>query len=104
MSQIRVLLGFHQGQVFALKAPSLVIGRDLRSDIVLHPDSAASRRHAEIYFKNGRWSLRDLGSMNGTSLNGQPADDNLLGDQDEIVIGDNVFIFEDAGPDVAETR
>ncbi len=42
--------------------------------------------------------------MNGTSLNGQPADDNLLRDQDEIVIGDNVFIYEDADVGVAETR
>lgn len=42
--------------------------------------------------------------MNGTSLNGQSADDNPLRDQDEIVIGDNVFIYEGADVGVPETR
>ncbi len=71
---------------------------------MLHPESAASRRHAEVYAKNGGWSVRDLGSVNGTALNGRLASDELLGDKDEIVIGDNVFVFEDTDPLVAETE
>ena len=104
MPQIRVLLGFQQGQVYCLTEGPVVIGRDPKSDIMLHPESAASRRHAEVYAKNGGWSVRDLGSVNGTALNGRLASDELLGDKDEIVIGDNVFVFEDTDPLVAETE
>jgi MoxR-like ATPase len=101
MPQIRVLLGYQQGQVFSLSNHNVVIGRDVKSDIVLHPDSAASRRHAEILFVEGQWRVKDLGSVNGTVLNGQPVREELLSDKDEVVIGDNVFVFEDKDADSA---
>jgi len=47
----------------------VVLGRE-SSDIVLR-DPAVSRRHAELYFDNGRWMVRDLESSNGTFVNGQ---------------------------------
>jgi len=102
MPQIRVLLGYQQGQVFSLGNRVLVVGRDPNADIVLHPDSAASRRHAEVVLLNGNWSLRDLGSANGTILNGRPVREERLTDQDEMEIGDNVFVFENTDPEVSQ--
>ena len=102
MPQIRVLLGYQQGQIFCLDETAVSIGRDPKSGIVLHPDSAASRRHAELFPANGQWRVRDLGSVNGTVLNGRPIQTEVLRDKDEILIGDNVFVFEDKDRDAAQ--
>ena len=49
----------------------LTLGRAPSNDIVLH-DERASRVHAEIRPVEGRWSIRDLQSRNGTTINGEP--------------------------------
>jgi FHA domain/DUF1707 SHOCT-like domain len=47
----------------------VVVGRAPDCDCVV-PEDCASRRHAEIWRESGRWFVRDLGSRNGTRLNG----------------------------------
>ena len=47
----------------------LLLGRHPRCDIVLE-DESVSRRHAQILFRDGIWVIRDLGSTNGTTVNG----------------------------------
>ncbi|MFN8676728.1 MAG: FHA domain-containing protein [Thermomicrobiales bacterium] len=59
-----------RGTVFPLKADSL-IGRETGLDIALD-DPRVSARHAEVTYRHEQWWLRDLGSSNGTLLNGQP--------------------------------
>jgi MoxR-like ATPase len=94
MPQLRVLLGHQQGQVFALGARPTLIGREPACDIVLPPESPASRKHAEVVSENGEWIVRDLGSRNGTMLNGAVLQCAPLNHDDEIVVGENVFVFE----------
>jgi FHA domain/Domain of unknown function (DUF1707) len=53
-----------------LVGATLVIGRSSACQIVLGDDTV-SRRHAELRFEDGRWLLRDLGSSNGTYVNGR---------------------------------
>jgi hypothetical protein len=48
----------------------LTIGRSSACELVL-ADDTVSRRHAELFVEEGRWLLRDLGSSNGTYLNGR---------------------------------
>lgn len=64
-----------------------LIGRDLRRDVVLH-DAEVSRSHAELRPCDGRWRLADLGSRNGTYVNGRrivgPVD---IGPGDELRLG-----------------
>lgn len=95
MPQLRVLLGYQQGQIFSLARGPLSIGRDPDANVMLHPESAGSRRHAEIFSKDSGWFLRDLGSVNGTRLNGNRVAEAPIADKDEVLIGDNVFVFED---------
>lgn len=52
------------------------------------PSSRVSRRHAEIFWKDGKAWIRDLGSQNGTQVNGRPVvGEHQLLDQEEIVVG-----------------
>ncbi len=94
MPHLRVLLGYQQGQVYSLDARPTVIGRDPSSEIILDSESPASRRHAEIVCEDGEWTLCDLGSRNGTYLNGIRIERSPLNHLDEVLLGDSLFIFE----------
>src|SRR3954471_1959568 len=62
------------GEVYPLVAGQhCTLGRAPTNRIVLK-DDRCSREHAEVYYADGRWRLRDLESLNGTRLNGQPLD------------------------------
>jgi len=80
------------GRVFGLDRSSLVIGRadGAELEIPVHGDPYVSRRHAEIIELGDEWGVRDLGSTNGTRLNGSPlvgAEVRLIGADDVIEVG-----------------
>jgi hypothetical protein len=70
----------------------LTIGRLAECDVVLK-DKGASRRHAQIRTKDGVATLTDLGSTNGTRLNGQIVQTRALEDGDRITIGTTTIEF-----------
>ncbi len=80
------------GDTFPL-GEGIVIGRGRGSGIVVG-DSFASARHARIFLRSGQYWLEDLGSKNGTYLNGvkveKPA---VLADGDRIGVGSTIFQF-----------
>ena len=96
MPQIRAKKGFPRGGVFPLGDRELTIGRDPESDIQLEIDSPASRHHATVYKALNIWHVKDLGSLNGTELNGTRVKDKPLKNGDTITIGEAVFVFEDS--------
>ncbi len=68
------------------------IGRCETSDLRI--DSAqVSREHAQIYQRGGLWSIRDLGSTNGTQVNGQTIHESFLSDGDILVIAETEVTF-----------
>ncbi|HUQ01666.1 MAG TPA: adenylate/guanylate cyclase domain-containing protein [Kofleriaceae bacterium] len=69
-----------------------IIGRMDGSDIRIL-DGLISKQHAEITFQNGRWSLRDLGSSNGTVVNGRRVHAVDLAEGDQISVGSALFVF-----------
>ncbi len=76
---------------------SVTIGRDDSNDIVLK-DRFISKEHAQIIRDEGIYFLEDLGSANGTFLNGQEIKDAIeLKDKDIIDIGQVEFLFVDGG-------
>ena len=65
---------------------SLVIGRDPACELVLE-DARVSKRHARLEWNGAGWSLEDLGSKNGTSVDGAPARGAPLKDDQWISFG-----------------
>ena len=73
---------------FPLRGDRIVLGRSRDCDLIL-PDVLLSRRHAELVRAEHGWLLRDLGSLNGTRLNGARLEkDVLLQDGDVVEIAD----------------
>ena len=73
------------------------VGRDSTNEIVIN-DSEISRRHARLTFQGGKYVLEDLGSTNGTFINGvQVTDVNLEPDQ-HIQLGNVTVLFEADAP------
>jgi predicted component of type VI protein secretion system len=73
----------------------LVIGRIADCDLHID-DHKASRRHAKLVVEAGVVEIEDLGSSNGTLLNGKPVTRRVLRPGDEIQIGKTVLTYRDA--------
>jgi pSer/pThr/pTyr-binding forkhead associated (FHA) protein len=71
---------------------TLVIGRGTASDYLV-PDPTVSTRHAELRRDGSGWFLHDLGSRNGTRVNGWLVEHTLLDDGDEISLGATTLVF-----------
>ena len=65
----------------------LVLGRSRGCDVVLSSE-AVSRRHAQLFFRDGNWVIRDLGSTNGTRVNGVRVGRCRLRPGDRVALGD----------------
>jgi hypothetical protein len=83
------------GQEILLNQDVVTLGRALSCQVVIDSDFA-SRRHAQIIRRDQVYWLKDLGSKNGTLLDGEPVTaEVLLNDGAEIRIGEAVFVFVD---------
>jgi hypothetical protein len=91
--EIEVTCGGQVGKVISL-GQKLTIGRMPDNDLMLE-DEKVSRHHAQIQFEAGKYRVADLGSANGTFLNGgkisEPAD---LKPGDQVRIGDCVLVVK----------
>lgn len=83
------------GECFVLERSVLKIGRDEGNDLTLPQDTYVSRHHAWILHMRGQWWVEDLGSTNGTTLNGKPLEERkLVAPGDAIKIGRTELFFE----------
>jgi hypothetical protein len=71
---------------------ALTLGRSPDCDYVV-ASVAVSARHAELRRHPDGWTLRDLGSRNGTRVNGWLVIEQPLADGDEVTLGDKHFVF-----------
>ena len=90
-----VIQGPDKGRTFALVQGDNRVGR--QSDPITLSDGTASRQHASMMRENGNWVLSDLGSANGTFLNGErllkPTE---LHRGDQIRCGSTIMVFSTA--------
>jgi pSer/pThr/pTyr-binding forkhead associated (FHA) protein len=80
------------GQAHVLSLASVTLGRNSGCDIVID-QAAVSRRHARISWGAGGYRISDLGSMNGTYVDGKPVAECALADGTEIHVGEVTFRF-----------
>ncbi len=79
----------------AIDRPQLVIGRSSRADISVS-DPSLSRSHAELSLEGDIWTVKDLGSRNGTRVNGDMiSKDTSLIFGDVISVGDTTVVLRD---------
>ena len=90
------LIDTTNNRAYDLASARLLIGRESKNDIAVH-DVNASRTHAELRFEpQGVWTVTDLGSTNGTLVNGREVATQPLSEGDRITIGMTNFMFAQA--------
>lgn len=72
-AELIVVTGSHSGRRIPLLVNEVVLGRDPASDLQFdpHEDLTVSGSHAAVSWTGTAWAIRDLGSLNGTSVNGE---------------------------------
>lgn len=92
----RAMVVVHRGPAkgarFLIDQGEVAIGRSVESPIFLD-DVTVSRKHALIELRDGAFTLKDLGSLNGTYLNNQSISDAAIVSGDEIQIGKFHMLF-----------
>lgn len=92
MARLIVIKGSDEGKQFSLNDSVASAGRDSSSRIRLM-DTEVSRRHAEFFRTPEGHRVRDVGSANGTFVNGQSIRDVLLQPGDHVQIGQTVLVY-----------
>ncbi len=92
MASLFVIRGRDQGKRFQLEESTLTVGRTQDATVRLH-DTEVSRAHAELIRKGDTYVLRDLGSSNGSFVNGQAASERELVSGDQIQFGRSLVLY-----------
>lgn len=90
---VRLQDGSKPGHLILVDRDGLTLGRDASNDVVLH-DSRASARHARIVAAEQGYYIEDLGSTNGTFVQGQRVTRQRLQGGETIQIGQSKLVFE----------
>jgi pSer/pThr/pTyr-binding forkhead associated (FHA) protein len=93
LTVLRFVHGKYEGQEFPLDGGGFLAGRSSDADLVL-ADDAVSRKHARFFPSRGRIWVRDLGSRNGTVINGRAVDVHCLREGDRLTIGSSLARVE----------
>jgi hypothetical protein len=95
-ARLRIVGRDGDDRVYEFDGSGLTIGRAADNDLVI-PDGRVSRHHARIVGRRGTLVYADLGSTNGSRVNGVPVGELVLGAGDRIEIGDTMIVVEVAG-------
>lgn len=90
--QLVIAEGKEAGREFVFEQESVLIGRTSDCDVVLY-DPGVSRKHARIFSETAGYFVEDMGSSNGTKVNGSIIKKKQLADGDAISLGPVVFNF-----------
>src|SRR5690606_27346493 len=101
---LRFISGKYQGGEFPLdEFQEIVIGRSSDLDMVL-VEEMVSRRHAKISLQGGVVSIEDMGSTNGTFVNGEKVQQATLQEGDRVLIGTSILKLVSIPNDPSSSR
>lgn len=96
--QLVMKTGPAPGKVYSLEESEISIGREVGSNVFIN-DVEISRRHARLTLLTGNYALEDLGSTNGTFVNGQRVTGSrILQPGDTITLGETVSLTFESTP------
>lgn len=98
MARIRLKNGPLKGKVFQIGDEPLTLGREPNCSLQIM-DKGASRHHAEIFCIGEMCFIRDLDSRNGTFVNEEGIQEEMLREGDRIQIGATIIAYESSGAD-----
>lgn len=87
---LEIIFGAETGRRYPLGATEMVVGRGEAADFILD-DSTVSRRHAAVTFEAGSYQLRDLGSANGTRVDGRVVEQAAIVDGTTLGLGGTIL-------------
>lgn len=115
MASVTVIFAGQEQHLYELDKPRMVVGREPSCDVPID-NLGISRQHCAFINKGEAFVVQDLGSSNGTYVNGIKVTERFLNDGDEVIIGKYTLKFRnerqsveapkaapDAAPDVPET-
>ncbi len=102
MAFFTVLSGDRQGERIDINKRELSFGRAPDNDVVLD-DSSVSSRHCMLFCRESKYTLRDLGSTNGTSVNEFNIRETRLKPGDQVEVGSVLMTFDGEDVDVDES-
>jgi pSer/pThr/pTyr-binding forkhead associated (FHA) protein len=90
--QLLIESGPDSGQKFKMSSSTVRVGRSPDNDLILR-DPATSGHHARLERRGSQYFITDLGSTNGTLVNGEPVQEKELKHGDKITVGQNAVKF-----------
>ena len=99
---LTIVKGPQIGETFELDAPEITLGRDPKNSVFLN-DMTVSRSHAKIVRTPLGTTIEDLGSLNGTWVDGAIVNSAPLHDGSSVQIGTFTLIYHESSPERIET-
>src|SRR4051812_11790873 len=90
---LTVAEGKERGREYTFSQAEICIGRTAENDLVL-TEPGVSRKHVKIREDGGQFFIEDLGSANGTKVNGNPITEDEIRDGDQVQVGPVIFAFQ----------
>jgi len=91
--------GPNSGKVYPLEGPEIIVGRDAGNAVTIN-DAEVSRKHAKLSLHGSAYTIQDLGSTNGTFINGQRiTSTQVLNPGDTVSFGENIVLIYEASHD-----
>jgi hypothetical protein len=91
--------GPNPGKIYPLEAPEVIIGREASNGVAIN-DAEISRKHAKLSLHGSAYVIQDLGSTNGSFVNGQRiTGTQVLNPGDTISFGENILLLYESAQD-----
>src|SRR3989442_13685998 len=91
LGELKFITGTQANNTLQIHKPTICIGRESGNDIII-PDATVSRKHAELSWQNGSWSIKNVSQQSVLTINGRPIPNGQVATLSE---GDTIRLGQD---------